>query len=113
MEHRCPDEGAVAGWALARFGQPPPFPEYKIAMLAAGRLNDEVPVVFPDRLFDMRQVVIDILLNDPRVDRYVACRKGLFFKERRYKTAYSFIPFNGRLRLSRPLPHLAHSVTLI
>ena len=108
MEHRRPDEGAVAGRALARLGQPPPFPEYKTAMIAAGRLNDEPAVVLLDRLFDVLQVAIDILLGDPRVDRYLARREGLLLKERRNEMADRLVPFNRRLGLSQPLFHCKH-----
>jgi hypothetical protein len=99
------DECTMAGWAFAWFCKPPSLPEHKIAVLTAGRFNDEPPVVLLDRLFDMSQVVVDILLCDPRIDRYLPCREGLFLKERRNKMADRFVPLNGRLGFSQSFFH--------
>jgi len=113
VEHRRTDEGAVAGRAFARLGQPPPFPEYKTAVFAACRLDDETPAVLLDSLFDVLQVAADVPLGDPRINGYLARREGLLLKKRCNKTAYRLVPFNGRLRLPQSLSHRAHIVALI
>lgn len=113
MEHRRPDEGAVTGWAFAGFCKPFPLFEYKIAMSAAGRLNNEPPVVLLNRLFDVLQVVIDIFLGDPRIDRYLTRREGLFLEEGCNKMTDRLIPFNRRLGFSQSLFHVFSAMSYL